>query len=174
MLPLGIVCKQPLPSLTRICLNSQFSILNSQLSTLNSMKYFSGIIAGVLSFFAPVEPMLIIALVFVAVDFLTGTLADRSRAHAEGRVWRFESRKAWRTITKLSFVMAGIMLAWLLDTLLMPLVNLRLANLFTGFVCGVEFWSYLENATTLTGEGRFSEVVAVLKKRLATLFGGAK
>ncbi len=138
------------------------------------MKYLSGIIAGVLSFFAPVEPMLIIALVFVAVDFLTGTLADRSRARSEGKTWRFESRKAWRTITKLSCVMAGIMLAWMLDTLLMPLVTLRLANLFTGFVCGVEFWSYLENATTLTGESRFGAVVEVLKKRLSTLFGGAK
>ena len=30
MLSLGIVCKHPLLSLTRICLNSQFSILNSQ------------------------------------------------------------------------------------------------------------------------------------------------
>ena len=30
MLTLGIACKQSLLSLTRICLNSQFSILNSQ------------------------------------------------------------------------------------------------------------------------------------------------
>lgn len=138
------------------------------------MKYISGIIAGVLSFFAPVEPLLIIALAFVAVDFLTGVLADRHKSHATGAKWHFESRKAWRTITKLSFVMAGIMLAWMLDSLLMPLVNLRLANLFTGFVCGVEFWSYLENATTITGERRFSDAIATLKTRLATLFGGVK
>ena len=136
------------------------------------MKYFSGIIAGVLSFFAPVEPMLIIALVFVAVDFLTGTLADRSRAHAEGRVWRFESRKAWRTITKLSFVMAGIMLAWLLDTLLMPLVNLRLANLFTGFVCGVEFWSYLENAAEISDHPMFRGLRNVMKNKMEQTLGG--
>ncbi len=32
MLTLGIVCKKSLLSLTRICLNSQFSILNSQFS----------------------------------------------------------------------------------------------------------------------------------------------
>ncbi len=138
------------------------------------MKYISGIIAGVLSFFAPVEPLLVIALAFITVDFITGILADRHKAHSEGNEWRFESRKAWRTITKLSFVMAGIMLAWMLDSLLMPLVNLRLANLFTGFVCGVEFWSYLENATTITGEKRFSDAVEVIKKRLTTLLGGAK
>ncbi len=138
------------------------------------MKYLSGLIAGVASFFAPVEPLLVMAVAFVAVDFLTGVLADRHRARSEGGAWRFESRKAWRTITKLSFVMAGIVLAWMLDQLLLPLANLRLANLFTGFVCGVEFWSYLENATTITGEGRFAEVVEALKKRFAPLLGGGK
>ena len=138
------------------------------------MKYLSGIVAGVISFFAPVEPLLLIAMAFVAVDFLTGVLADRHKVRTSGGVWRFESRKAWRTITKLSFVMAGIMLAWMMDSLLMPIVNLRLANIFAGFVCGVEFWSYLENATTITGEARFAEAIAALKTRIATLFGGAK
>ena len=45
---------------------------------------------------------------FVAVDFLTGVLADRRKVRRTGAEWRFESHKAWRTITKLSFVMAGI------------------------------------------------------------------
>ncbi len=138
------------------------------------MKYISGLIAGVLSFFAPVEPLLVIALAFITVDFVTGILADRQKVRTAGCEWHFESRKAWRTVRKLSFVMAGIMLAWMLDSLLLPFVNLRLANLFTGFVCGVEFWSYLENATTLTGENRFKDAIAVLGKRIASLFGSAK
>ena len=138
------------------------------------MKYISGLIAGVLSFFAPVEPLLVIALAFITVDFVTGILADRHKVRASGCEWRFESHKAWRTIKKLSVVMAGIMLAWMLDTLLLPIVNLRLANLFTGFVCGVEFWSYLENATTITGEKSFSDVIAVLRSRIGSLFGSTK
>lgn len=138
------------------------------------MKYISGLIAGALSFFAPVEPLLVIALAFITIDFLTGTLADRHKVRASGAKWHFESRKAWRTVRKLSFVMAGIMLAWMLDSLLLPLVNLRLANLFTGFVCGVEFWSYLENATTLTGERRFSDAIAVIRNRIGALFGSTK
>lgn len=127
-------------------------------------KYLSGIVAGVMSFFAPVEPLLLCAMVFVAVDFLTGVLADRHKAHAEGRVWRFESAKAWKTVRKLSFVMAGIVLAWMMDSLMLPVVELRLANLFTGFVCGVEFWSYLENATLASGEESFAQFAQKLKK----------
>lgn len=138
------------------------------------MKYISGIVTGVLSFFAPVEPLLLCAMAFVAVDFLTGVLADRRRAHTEGRTWRFESRKAWKTIHKLSFVMAGIVLAWMLDGVMLPFVELRLANIFTGFVCGVEFWSYLENASLVTGERRFVDVVELFGRRIAGLFGGAK
>lgn len=137
-------------------------------------KYISGIVAGAAAFFAPVEPMLIVAMVFVAVDFVTGILADRRRAKEAHKCWHFESRKAWRTVTKLSFVMAGIMLAWMLDELLMPIAELRLANLFTGFVCGVEFWSYLENATTITGEKRFGDAISVIRSRLTSLWGGAK
>lgn len=133
-------------------------------------KYISGIVAGAAAFFAPVEPMLIVAMVFVAVDFVTGILADRRRAKEAHKCWHFESRKAWRTVTKLSFVMAGIMLAWMLDELLMPIAELRLANLFTGFVCGVEFWSYLENAALITDESGFSEAVGALRQRLSTLF----
>lgn len=73
--------------------------------------------------------------------------------------------------------MAGIMLAWMLDSLLLPLVEVRLANIFTGFVCGVEFWSYLENASVVTNEKSFSEAIVALKQRLLRALGmgdGAK
>lgn len=132
-------------------------------------KYISGIIAGAMSFFAPVEPLLLCAITFVAVDFLTGVLADRRRVRTMGGEWHFESHKAWHTITKLCFVMAGIVLAWLMDTLLMPIVHLRLANLFTGFVCGVEFWSYLENASAASGANSLAEFADFVKKSMKNL-----
>lgn len=113
-----------------------------------------------MSYFAPVEPLLLCAMAFVVVDFVTGVLADRTKTHRQGLTWHFESRKAWKTVRKLSFVMGGIVLAFMLDGLLEPIVSLRLANLFTGFVCGVEFWSYLENAATATGEELFSRFKA--------------
>ncbi len=132
-------------------------------------KYISGIIAGAMSFFAPVEPLLLCAMTFVAVDFLTGVLADRRKARANGTEWHFESRKAWHTVIKLCFVMGGIVLAWMMDSLLMPVAKLRLANIFTGFVCGVEFWSYLENATIASGAESFAEFAGYVKKYIKNL-----
>ena len=65
--------------------------------------------------------------------------------------------------------MAGIVLAWMMDSLLLPIANLRLANIFTGFVCGVEFWSYLENATIASGAKTFAEFADYVKKMVKNI-----
>ncbi len=48
------------------------------------------------------------------------------------------------------------MSSWLLDACLLGFMQLRLARVFTGFLCGVEFWSFLENAARLSPERRCS------------------
>lgn len=128
-------------------------------------RYISGAAAGLLSLFAPVCPLVICAVVFVAIDFVTGVMASRKRAARTGTSWAFESARAWKTIVKLAFVMAGIMLAWLIDSCILPHMHLRMANLFTGFVCGVEFWSYLENAAEISGHPVFRWLKRIMKLR---------
>ncbi len=132
----------------------------------NFFRYISGAVIGLLSFFAPIRGLIVCAVVFVAIDFVTGVAAGRKRARQEGRPWGFESAKAWSTVVKLACVMAGIVLAWLIDSLILSYMNLRLANLFTGFVCGVEFWSYLENAAEISGHPVFRWLKRFMKSRL--------
>lgn len=62
--------------------------------------------------------------------------------------------------------MAGIVLAWLIDSYILAFLGLRLANLFTGFVCGVEFWSYLENAAEISEHPVFNWLKRYMKKKL--------
>lgn len=128
-------------------------------------RYVSGAAAGVLSLFAPVKALVLCAVVFVAIDFATGVIASRKRARRAGESWGFESAKAWNTVVKLFFVMAGIVLAWMIDVWVLPHMNLRMANLFTGFVCGVEFWSYLENAAEISEHPVFRSLKKVMKSR---------
>lgn len=113
-------------------------------------KYVSGILCALYGIFCPIRPLVICACVFVGIDFVTGVAASFVSARREGRKWAFESRKAWNTVTKMLFVMAGIALAWLIDAVILNFMQLHLAKLFTGFVCGVEFWSYLENAALVS------------------------
>jgi phage-related holin len=115
---------------------------------------------------APIGGLILCALVFVAIDFVTGVMASRCRARRGGEEWVFSSRRAWDTVLKAIFVMAGIVLAWLLDSVVLTFVELHLAKIFTGFVCGVEFWSYLENAAEISGHPLFRAVRDLMKRRV--------
>ena len=76
--------------------------------------------------------------------------ADRAAALREGRAWYFESCKAWRTVLKLALALTAISMAWLIDSCVLDFMRLNLARLLTGFTCGVELWSFLENAAQLS------------------------
>ena len=131
----------------------------------NLSKYISGAIMGLLSFFAPIRELILCAVVFITLDFCTGVAASYKRAKRAGTPWGFESEKAWNTVVKLACVMAGIVLAWLIDSHILSYMNLRMANLFTGFVCGVEFWSYLENAAEISDHPAFRKLKKFMKNK---------
>lgn len=132
----------------------------------NTLKYLWAAGGSFIALFCPVGPLMICAVSFIAVDFATGVIAGRVRAARAGLAWSFSSRRAWDTVTKLTFVMAGIALAWMLDSMVLTFVELHLAKIFTGFVCGIEFWSYLENAADISGHPMFTAVKKLLKRRV--------
>ncbi len=129
-------------------------------------KYLLAAGSGLAAIIAPIQGLVICAVVFVAIDFATGVWASRCRARRNNLIWTFSSRRAWDTAVKLVFVMAGIVLAWLLESVVLNFVQLNLAKIFTGFVCGMEFWSYLENAADISGHPLFRTLKNLLKKRV--------
>lgn len=130
------------------------------------LKYLWGTLSALFALFVPIQGLIVCAMAFVAIDFATGIVASRCRARRAGLKWSFSSRKAWDTVVKLIFVMAGIALAWMLDSVVLTFVELHLAKIFTGFVCGVEFWSYLENAADISGHPVFGAVKRLLKGKV--------
>lgn len=130
------------------------------------LKYTSGAIMSLLALLAPIRPLILCAIIFVGIDFVTGVMASYKRARKQQSPWAFESEKAWATITKLSFVLAGIVLSWLIDSCILSFMHLNLANLFTGFVCGVEFWSYLENAAEISNHPIFTKLKKYMKTKI--------
>lgn len=138
----------------------------------NLFKYLWGALTGIFALFVPVQGLVLCAAAFVATDFVTGVVASRCRARKAGLPWRFSSRRAWDTVLKLVFVMAGIALAWMIDSIVVTFIELHLAKIFTGFVCGVEFWSYLENASDISGQPLFRALKKLLRKRLDRVTGG--
>lgn len=129
-------------------------------------KYISGLVAALAALLCPITPLIITATIFIAVDFITGICASYVAAKNSGQQWRIESRKAWRTIYKLCFVVTGIVMTWLLDSYVLSFMELNLANLFTGFVCGVELWSFVENGSTISQSKLFEWLSRWIKSKL--------
>lgn len=129
-------------------------------------KYISAVIASLCGLLCPIAPLVTTAILFVVVDFVTGIIASCVVARREGRPWWFESRKAWRTVAKAGFVAIAIVMMWIIDHCLLEFMHLNLANLFTGFVCGVELWSFLENAQTISGSSLFEWMGRWVRRRV--------
>lgn len=113
-------------------------------------KYISGCVAALAALFSPVVPMIWSLIGFIGFDFITGVMASHAEARRIGQAWYFESREAWRTIEKLGFSIIALCMAFIIDTLLLGFMELHLTNLFAGFICGVEMWSFLENACRIS------------------------
>ena len=129
-------------------------------------KYINALMVSLCALLCPIAPLITTALLFICVDFVTGILASRAVAHREGHKWRIESRKAWRTVAKAGFTAIAIVMMWLIDYVLLEFMGLHLANLFTGFVCGVELWSFLENASVISNSPLFAWLGKWVKYRV--------
>lgn len=113
-------------------------------------KIACGLVAGFVGVFVQnILPLFVAVFIFEAVDFITGCIKSYVVAKRNGKKFAFESIKAWRTIYKVVFILIGIALAELLDATFSE-NRLRFANWFTTFCCGVEFWSFLENAAVIS------------------------
>ena len=129
-------------------------------------RLFNMALVGMISLFAPIAPLVGCALIFVAVDFVTGVAASRARARRNGEKWYFESHEAWRTVLKLGFVVIAIAMSWMVERYVLDFMSLNLAKIFTGFTCAVEFWSFLENASQLSESPMFVWLKRYVRRRI--------
>ena len=118
-------------------------------------RLVSGLTAGFIALFAPIGPLVACAMAFIGIDFLSGVAASRAAARRKGHTWYFESCEAWRTV-----------LAWLIDSCVLDFMQLNVARLFTGFTCGVELWSFLENAAQLSDAPLFHWLRRYVRRRI--------
>ena len=113
-------------------------------------RFVNGLLLGLTALFAPIKPVILCALAFILVDFVTGVLASRCEAKKRGEKGYFSSREAWRTIRKAGFVLLTIAMSWLIEYCILDFVTLHITRIIAGAICGVEMWSFLENASVLS------------------------
>ena len=128
-------------------------------------------ILGLAALFAPVKPLILCALTFIAIDFVTGVIASRCEAKQRHERWFFSSHEAWRTIRKAGFVMVTIAMGWLIESCILDFVTLNLTRIITGAICGVEMWSFLENASVLSDAKLFAWLRNYVKRKVEEEIG---
>ena len=111
-------------------------------------------------------PLFITIVIFELMDFGTGIMKSAVLAKRAGRRFAFESIKAWRTIYKMVFILIGVVLAEMLDATIAEETRLRFANWFTAFCCGIEFWSFLENAAVISDHPLFRWLRKFMKTKV--------
>lgn len=131
----------------------------------------NGAILGLAALFAPIKPLVLCALAFILIDFVTGVIASRCEAKQRGDKWYFSSHEAWRTIRKAGFVMLTISMCWLIEWCILDFMTLNLTRILTGAICGVEMWSFLENASVLSDAKLFEWLRQYVKHRVESEIG---
>lgn len=139
---------------------------------LYSNKMFAGVFASLAALICDnLLPLFVTVVLFEAMDFITGVVKSAVLAKRAGRRFAFESVKAWRTIYKVVFILIGIVLAEMLDKTIAEETRLRFANWFTAFCCGVEFWSFLENAAVISDHPLFRWLRKFMKLKVEDQLG---
>lgn len=135
-------------------------------------KMFAGVFASLAALICDnLLPLFVTVVLFEAMDFITGVVKSAVLAKRAGRRFAFESVKAWRTIYKVVFILIGIVLAEMLDKTIADETRLRFANWFTAFCCGVEFWSFLENAAVISDHPLFRWLRKFMKLKVEDQLG---
>ena len=126
---------------------------------------------GLVALFAPVKPLILCALSFIFIDFVTGVIASRCEAKQRGEAWYFSSHEAWRTIRKAGFVVVTIAMSWLIESCILNFMTLNLTRIIAGAICGVEMWSFLENASVLSDAKLFEWLRNYVKRKVEREIG---
>lgn len=130
------------------------------------IKYLFGFMFGFGAFFAPIQSLIICAVVFIGINFLIGAFASYKRSVRQQKRWHFDGKKGGETIYKLLFVIIGIGLSYLIDIVILPNMTIKLANIFTGFVCSVELYTYLEKSAEISRHPIFKWLAKFMEKKI--------
>lgn len=117
--------------------------------------YLSAALLGIASIFAPIQSVLLVTLVLISADLLTGMYAAYKRGEA------IQSSAIRRTVSKVLIYEIAIALAFLAEHYLMG-DTLPAAKLIASMVGMVELKSVLENLNSISGTDLLKSVIEKL------------
>jgi len=116
------------------------------------------------AFLVPFKSLLYMAILFTALDLITGVWASIRRKVP------FQSVKLYRTINKMIAYPLAIIVVAIFQTTL-KLQGLYLVNITSGMIALVELVSIFENCYTITDEPVFKKIIKMISKKYYNKMG---
>lgn len=129
-------------------------------------RYICGAVSGIAALFAPLVPLIWSVAGFILFDFLTGVWASLAEQRRKGQEWYLESHLAWHTVEKLGFTTIALTMCFVIDAVILCHPEIELARLFAGFVCGVELWSFTENACRISDSPLLRHIRKIVRQNI--------
>lgn len=125
------------------------------------------------SYFAPIYAILILPIIFIGIDFITGNIAYAKKRKKQNKRYVFKSKKTWDTVYKIIGSLIGITMAYALDKHLLESIDstLLLTKGFCILICCTEFWSWLENIAYLSNSGVFKLLQKFIETKVESFTG---
>ena len=114
--------------------------------------FLLSLLFGTAAYFTPIGMVILVIIIFVTVDFLTGILASRKLKIP------VKSKNMRATVTKLLCYFITIVLAFLIQKEIIKYEWFEIMNISAGFIVLAEFKSVNENLEVLTGNPIFSTI----------------
>lgn len=115
-------------------------------------SFSTGLFLSTVAIFAPVKALILITLILILVDLVTGVLAAKKRGET------IKSAGLRRTVTKLLVYQTAIMLGFLVEKYMVG-GFIPISNIAAGLISIVEFKSCLENLNTINGNPVFKSLI---------------
>ena len=120
------------------------------------LKHSEALLISTLAVFAPIRGMVIVALLAVLVDFITGIIA----AKKQGIV--LESWKMGTSVSRALIYATVICMFFLIQTYLLN-NGFQIVNIIAGIIGVKEAYSILENLNKISGNNLFTEALNKLQ-----------
>ena len=123
----------------------------------HSYNLIVGAIAGIAGYFAPVQNVVLVVVMAILLDCLTGVWASAKRGKG------IKSRRLLRTFYKIGLATIVIYLLYSMDK---EMGVIELHKIVAWVIAGFEVWSILENATKITDHRIFRLLRRFMEDRI--------
>jgi len=132
-----------------------------------AFTWFLGVWSAIMAFLAPIQMMLILIIVMITMDLVTGYISSLQKNKITGiiaKIRHFNSHKGTKSIIKMFFYLIFTIIVYLMEYALIGMESVYITKFSTFLIVFVELKSICENMDIITGRDVFTSLFNKIRK----------